>query len=172
MTAKTATAPMTDTEHGLRKELRLRDLVPMQILMVVGVTWAGIAARQGSTHPMIWIAGILFYFLPQAAVVTYCARVWPLEGGVYQWAKFAFGPFTGFLTAWNYAFFAVLIISGLGILTATSLSYGLGPSAAWMAESQPLTLALSGAVLTLIFGMNVIGFHFGKWIGFTLALPS
>lgn len=158
------TAPMTDGEHGLRKELRLRDLVPMQILMVVGVTWAGIAARQGSTHPMIWIAGILFFFLPQAAVVTYCARLWPLEGGVYQWAKFAFGPFAGFLTAWNYAFFAVLIVSGLGILTATSISYGLGPGAAWMAESRPLTFALSGAVLTFIFFINVIGFHFGKWI--------
>jgi amino acid transporter len=164
MTENTAARPMTDTEHGLRKELRLRDLVPMQILMVVGVTWAGIAAKQGSTHPMLWIVGILFYFLPQAAVVTYCARLWPLEGGVYQWAKFAFGPLTGFLTAWNYAFFAVLLVSSLGILTATSLSYVLGPGAAWMAESQPLTLALGGAVLTLIFAANVIGFHYGRWI--------
>ncbi len=155
---------MTDTEHGLRRELRLRDLVPMQILMVVGVTWAGIAAKQGSTHPMLWIAGIVFYFLPQAAVVTYCARVWPLEGGVYQWSKFAYGPLTGFLTAWNYAFFAVLLISSLGILTATSISYVLGPGAAWMAESQPLTFALSGAILALIFGANVVGFHYGKWI--------
>jgi len=42
--------------HGLKKELRLRDLVPMQILLVVGVTWAGIAARQGSTHPVMWMA--------------------------------------------------------------------------------------------------------------------
>ncbi len=28
----------------------------MQILLVVGVTWAGIAARQGSTHPVMWMA--------------------------------------------------------------------------------------------------------------------
>ena len=51
----------------------------------------GIAAKEGSTHPMIWIWGIVFFFLPQAAVVTYCVRQWPLEGGVYQWAKFALG---------------------------------------------------------------------------------
>jgi amino acid transporter len=126
---------------GLKKELRLRDLVPMQILLVIGVSWAGIAAKQGSTHPMIWIAGVLFFFLPQAAVVTYCARLWPLEGGVYQWAKFALGPLVGFLSAWNYALYAVLTVSQLGILTVTSLSYALGPGAAWMADSQKLTFA-------------------------------
>ncbi len=151
-------------EHGLKKELRLRDLVPMQILLVIGVSWAGIAAKQGSTHPMIWIAGILFFFLPQAAVVTYCARLWPLEGGVYQWAKFALGPMAGFLSAWNYALYAVLTVSQLGILTVTSLSYALGPSAAWMAESQKLTFAFDGVLLAGVLGINVIGFHFGKWV--------
>jgi Amino acid permease len=151
-------------EHGLKKELRLRDLVPMQILMMVGVSWAGIAAKQGSTHPMIWIAGILFFFLPQAAVVTYCARLWPLEGGVYQWAKFALGPLAGFLSAWNYALYVILTVSGLGILTVTSLSYALGPGAAWMAENQGLTFAVDGVLLAGVLAINVVGFHFGKWV--------
>ena len=39
--------------HGLRRELGLRDLVPMQILLVVGITWAGLAARQGSGHVIL-----------------------------------------------------------------------------------------------------------------------
>ncbi|HEX4320344.1 MAG TPA: APC family permease [Acidobacteriaceae bacterium] len=151
-------------EHGLKKELRLRDLVPMQILLMVGVSWAGIAAKQGSTHPMIWIAGILFFFLPQAAVVTYCAQLWPIEGGVYQWAKFALGPLMGFLSAWNYALYVVLTVSGVGILTVTSLSYALGPRAAWMADNRPLTLAVDVAILGAMFGINVLGFHFGKWV--------
>ena len=34
-----------ESNHGLKKELRLRDLVPMQILLMVGVSWAGIAAK-------------------------------------------------------------------------------------------------------------------------------
>ena len=158
------TTSVAQTNHGLKKELRLRDLVPMQILLMVGVSWAGIAAKQGSTHPMIWIAGIIFFFLPQAAVVTYCARLWPLEGGVYQWAKFAIGPLAGFLTAWNYALYVILTVGGLGILTVTSLSYALGPSAAWMADSQWLTFTLDGVLLTLVFLVNVVGFHFGKWV--------
>ena len=56
--------------HQLQKELGLRDLVPMQILLVVGVTWAGLAARQGSNHVAFWLVGIATLFLPVAGVVT------------------------------------------------------------------------------------------------------
>src|SRR3978361_21884 len=101
----------------------------MQILLVVGVTWAGIAAKQGSEHPVMWLAGVLFFFLPQVAVVTFCARLLPLEGGGYQWAKVALGAMAGFLSAWNYAFYAVLLVSTMGIQAVTSLSYALGPTA-------------------------------------------
>lgn len=160
----TSSASASVQEHGLKKELRLRDLVPMQILLMVGVSWAGYAAKQGSGHPVIWIAGILLFFLPQAAVVTYCMRIWPIEGGVYQWAKFALGPMAGFLSAWNYALYAVMTVSGLGILAVTSLSYALGPDAAWMADSQWLTFTLDSVLLGVVFVVNVVGFHFGKWV--------
>src|ERR1700744_5435029 len=86
--------------HGLKKELRLRDLVPMQILLVVGVTWCGIAAQQGGTQVWFWVLGIIFFFLPLALIVTYCVQIWPQEGGVYQWTKHAIGPWAGFLSAW------------------------------------------------------------------------
>ena len=56
------TKPITDSpaaeesaSHSLRKALGLRDLVPMQILLVVGVTWSGIAAHQGGTHVAFWL---------------------------------------------------------------------------------------------------------------------
>jgi amino acid transporter len=136
----------------------------MQILLMVGVSWAGIAAKQGSTHPTIWIMGILIFFLPQAFVVRYCALQWPIEGGVYQWAKFALGPLAGFMSAWNYALYAIFLVSQLGILTVTSLSYALGPGAAWMVNSTPLTLAIDGLLLGGVLAINVVGFHFGKWI--------
>ncbi len=155
---------VVEAEHGLKRELRLRDLVPMQILLVVGVTWAGIAAKQGSTHPVLWIAGIIFFFLPQVAVVTYCARLWPLEGGVYQWTKFSFGPAVAFLSAWNYAIYAIYTVSGLGIQVATSLSYALGPRAAWMAESRGLTFTLNGLLLGMMLGLNTLGMRTGRWV--------
>ncbi len=151
-------------EHGLKRELRLRDLVPMQLLLVIGVSWAGIAAKQGSTHPAMWVVGVLFFFLPQVAVVTYCAQLWPLEGGVYQWAKHAIGPMAGFLSAWNYGLYAVLLVSSIGIQAATSLAYAFGPKAAWMADSRGLTFGLNLFLFTLMLGVNIPGMKLGKWV--------
>ncbi len=74
----------------------------MQILLVVGVTWIGIAARQGGTHVVFWLAAILTFFIPSAIVITWCVRIWPQEGGVYQWTSHVFGPFAGFISAWNF----------------------------------------------------------------------
>jgi len=155
---------VVEVEHGLKRELRLRDLIPMQIMLLVGVTWSGIAAKQGSGHPVLWIFGILFFFLPQVVVVSYCAQQWPLEGGVYQWTKAAFGPAAAFLSAWNYAIYAILTVSGLGILAATSLSYALGPSAAWMAESRALTFTLDALLFSLMLVINVFGMRLGRWV--------
>jgi amino acid transporter len=150
--------------HKLRRELGLRDLVPMQILMVVGVTWAGLAARQGSTHVAFWLLGVLLLLLPVAGVVHYCVKIWPLEGGVYQWTKHALGPFAGFLSAWNFAMWALLVVSALGIQCATSLSYALGPGAAWMENSQGLITALNIGLFTLILLVNIPGLGLGRWV--------
>jgi amino acid transporter len=136
----------------------------MQILLVVGITWSGIAARQGGTHIWFWLMALVFFFIPQAAVVGWCAQVWPIEGGVYQWTKYALGPFAGFMSAWNFGVWALLAISNIGILTATSLSYGLGPGAAWMEDSHALIAALTIGLFGVILLINLPGFGIGRWV--------
>jgi amino acid transporter len=122
--------------HRLRKVLGLRDLIPMQILIVIGTSWTGTAARQAGTQVSFWIIGAVFLFLPVAAVVQFCVQIWPYEGGVYQWTKHAFGPFAGFLNAWNLGAWVLLLVASLGVQTASGISYALGPRAAWMADSR------------------------------------
>jgi amino acid transporter len=156
--------PTSDSDHSLRKVLGLRDLVPMQILLVVGVTWSGIAARQGGTHVAFWLLGAALFFLPSAAVVSYCVLIWPLEGGVYQWTKHAIGPFAGFISAWNFGAWALLLLANLGLVTAASLSYALGSSAAWMADSRALIMALNVGLFAAILAINIRGFRTGRWI--------
>ena len=160
--------------HQLKKELRLPDLVQMQILLVVGVSWLGIAARQGGVHLVFWIAAILTLFLPSAAVVTYCVQIWPEEGGVYEWTRHAFGPVAGFLCAWNFAIWALLLVSGIGIQTATSLSYSLGPAYAWIKESKAVINILNVSIFALILVVCIVGLKVGKWVAhfgtFTLML--
>jgi amino acid transporter len=152
------------SSHALKRELGLRDLVPMQILLVVGITWSGIAAKQGGTHIWFWLTALVFFFVPQAAVVGWCAQQWPIEGGVYQWTKFGLGPFAGFMSAWNFGLWALLAISNIGILTATSLSYGLGSRAAWMEDNHTLIAALTVGLFVVILFVNVPGFGIGRWV--------
>jgi amino acid transporter len=159
-----STQPTPAHTHALKKELRLRDLVLMQIVLVVGITWSGIAARQGSSHVWFWMLGILAIFIPQAMVVHYCSQIWPLEGGVYQWTKYAMGPLAGFMGAWNFALWALLAVCNLGIIFSSSIAYALGANHAWIADSKPFILLLNLVLFGLILVVTVPGFHVGKWV--------
>src|SRR5438034_7869000 len=92
----------------LRRELGLSDLTLTQILFIVGLPWVGVAAKQGPAHVLLWLAAIVFFYLPSAAVVIHLNRAMPLEGGLYQWAARGFNELTGFLVAWNLWLFAIL----------------------------------------------------------------
>jgi amino acid transporter len=136
----------------------------MQVLLITTETCIGIAGRQGPTHLVFWFAGILFFFVPVAVVVRYLGRVLPWEGGVYQWAKAGLGPFYGFIAAWNFWVYSLLLTSSLGISIAESLAYAGGPSAAWMATSSWLIAAVNVATFGFILTVDVRGFKLGKWV--------
>jgi|GEM_PF-4384015 len=53
---------------GLKKELRLKDLVAMQILSIVGAGWIGTAAKLGSQQIMFWLLGVLLFYVPSGIV--------------------------------------------------------------------------------------------------------
>ena len=88
-------------EHSaqFKKELGLVDLVLQQIVYVVGIVWVGAAAKLGHSHIAFWLAAMLLFYLPQAAVVIHLSRAMPLEGGLYQWTKLGFGEAAAFMVA-------------------------------------------------------------------------
>src|SRR2546421_7667282 len=130
-----------------RKELGLTDLVLTQIVFVVGTIWVGAAAKLGNSQIVFWLLAILTFYLPLAAVVIYLNRLMPLEGGLYQWAKFAFNDFIAFLVAWNLWIFGILILSGIGLIVTTNISYAIGPHAAWIRGSKWFITIVSCALI-------------------------
>ena len=148
----------------LKKELGLRDLVLTQIVFVVGTIWVGTAAKLGHSQLIFWLAAMLFFYLPQAAVVIDLSRRMPLEGGLYQWARLGLGELMGFLVAWNVWIFAVVLTSTIGLVISTNLSYAAGPSGAWMASNKTFIMLVNAFLIGALMMLAVIGLGVSKWI--------
>jgi glutamate:GABA antiporter len=148
----------------LRKELGLRDLVLTQIVFVVGTSWVGAAAKLGQSHVVFWLLAIALFYIPQAAVVIYLNRLMPLEGGLYQWAKFGFNEFVGFLVAWNLWLLAISVMALSGLVVTTNLAYSLGTGAHWMQENKLVVSVISSLLFVGLITLSIRGLSLGKWL--------
>src|SRR5689334_23896230 len=138
-------ARVEERSAQFKKELGLVDLVLQQIVYVVGIVWVGAAAKLGQSHMVFWLAAMLLFYLPQAAVVIHLSRALPLEGGLYQWTKLGFGQAAGFMVAWNLWMYAVVLISSIGLPIASNLAYAFGIP--WLASSKPVIVGVSCALM-------------------------
>jgi amino acid transporter len=148
----------------LRRELSLADLALAQILIVIVPEFFGTAVKAGPSHVVLWLLAILLFFVPQALVVAHLNRLMPLEGGLYEWARLAFGDRVGFLVAWNMWLNTTVQVSQIALVTTTYIAYAIGPSGEWIASSP---LLLVGGSIALIAGMMVVarlGLSVGKWV--------
>jgi amino acid transporter len=147
---------------GLRRELDLRDLALAQILYLTIPEFFGTAAKAGAAHVMLWLLAIFLFFIPEALVVARLNRLMPLEGGLYEWARMAFGNSIGFLVAWNMWLYGVIYMALAGLITMSFLAYALGP--ARIAANKWLVLAASFILASAMAFLARVGFHVGKWV--------
>lgn len=162
---RTAEAEAKTHSAALRKELGLFDLVMAQVLLVIVLDFFGTAAKAGSAHVAFWLIAFVLFFIPLAMVVAHLNRLMPLEGGLYEWARVAFGDRIGFLVAWNLWLFVMLYVAVIGLVTTTFVAYALGPAAAWMASSRWLILIVSSALIAGMMFLTALGLRVGKWLG-------
>ncbi len=147
-----------------KKELGLTDLVLTQILFIVGLPWVGVAAKQGQSHIVLWLAAILLFYIPSAVVVIYLNHAMPLEGGLYQWAKLGFNDMVGFLVAWNLWLFAILNTSEIGLQVTQYIGYILGPGSEDLVSSKSFIGITSAAIIGALIVITVVGLGIGKWV--------
>jgi len=148
----------------LKKELSLPNLVLTQVLSIIGLAWVGTAGKLGSSHFFFWLAAIVLFYIPSAAVVIHLNNEMPLEGGLYQWAKLRFNEMTGFLVAWNLWIYAIVLLSELGLQVTNNLSYALGPSGAWLAGNKSGIAITHLAVMVSLVLVARLGLAVGKWV--------
>jgi amino acid transporter len=157
-------SPLDAATHHLPRQLTLRDLVLSQVLSVVGSSWVGIAAGLGHAQSVVWLIAFGTFYLPMAAAVFHLNRALPLEGGLYVWARQAFGDAVGFLVAWNVWAYGLCTIATILFQIPSEFAFMVGPQAAWIPENHLLVLCFLGLMLTLLGLSAVRGLALGKWI--------
>ncbi len=150
--------------HRLSRQLALRDLVLTQILTVVGSAWVGIAAGLGRAQAVVWIAAMTLFYLPMAVSVYYLNREMPLEGGLYVWARTAFGDAGGFMTAWNVWAYGLAVTAAILFQIPKEFAYMIGPSAAWLPENHAAVFGMLAVLVAALALAAFRGLALGKWI--------
>ena len=151
------------SQPALRRELRLPYVVLLNISAVIGVRWLAAAAHAGPASLVLWIIAALAFFLPCALVVSSLSAKFPEEGGLYIWAKRAFGEWHGFLCAWlyfvsNICYFPTLLLAGIAVA-----SYLFGTAGIRYSEDARYGIPATFVALWLAFFVNLIGLRVGKW---------
>jgi amino acid transporter len=149
---------------AFRKELGLRDVVLAQVLIVMGLSGLGLAAKVGPSSLVVWLLAILLFYVPLAVVVIHLNRLVPLEGGLYQWAKLSLGEFVGYLVGWNNFLFVILYVSSVGMSAATAIAYALGARGEWVAGSKWFIAAAGFVLVGGIMLIAGVGLGVGKWV--------
>ena len=149
---------------SLKRELGLRDLVLFNIAAVIGIRWLASAAHAGPDSIVVWIGANLFFFVPSALCVAALTRLYPREGGLYVWAREAFGEWHGFLAAWAYWMGVLIYFPGLLVAGVTMAAYMLGPNWEWLAGDRAYALGASLCALWMLTLLNLLGVRVGKWV--------
>jgi len=150
--------------HHLSRQLSLRDLVLSQVLVVVGSSWVGIAAGLAHAQAFVWLLAFAAFYFPMGSAVYYLNRELPLEGGLYEWTRQAFGNTAGFLVAWNIWAYALSSIATILFQIPTEFAFMIGPRAAWVPEHHAVVFCFLIITLTALALSAVRGLALGKWI--------
>jgi amino acid transporter len=152
--------------------LGLADIVAINIVGVIGLRWITRGARVGAPSITLWVIAWLMFFLPLAAAVSELSSRYPDQGGIYVWARRAFGPLHGFICGWCVWVNNLFYFPSLLLFAAANGAAMLGSHGAGLAESRWYSVLF---VLVCLWGttlMNIRGFGAGRWLQQSGSLAS
>jgi amino acid transporter len=150
---------MTELFRGLKS----KDIILFNIVAIVGIRWVSLAAVSGPSSISLWILALVFFFIPQSTAVIHLSRKYPIEGGVYEWAKLEFGDLHGFIAGWCYWANNLVYYPSLLISVAALVPF-IVPGKSTASPGNPFIAAVSIIILWIAIGFNVVGVKVGKWV--------
>lgn len=156
----------------LKRTLGRRDIVLLVVAAVFNINVAPNVAANGGVTIWLYLIAILIFLLPEAIAVIELSHRYPGEGGIYLWAKRAFGEFHGFLSGWCYWTNNMLYLPSVLLYFVGLMAFSLGRGHEWLAENRVFALLVSVSLMSMVLLFNVAGSGVGKWISNLGALGS
>ncbi|MGE0131292.1 MAG: APC family permease [Blastocatellales bacterium] len=155
---------MTESPLALKRALKLRDLILLNIVAVYTPSTISQTLPLGKIGLLVWAVGMLTFMLPYAAAISNLSTKHPREGGVYAWTRMAFGDFHGFICGWCYWVNTFLYVPSvfLGLVAVTALLGG--DRTAWLNDNPMTVTVIAGGALWMSALLHIVGLGQGKWI--------
>jgi amino acid transporter len=160
----TSVSSLGDPKSQLQKTMGFWDVLLFNIATVLGPRWIAAAGHNGTSSISLWVLAAVFFFVPGALVINELSSRFPEEGGLYVWAKEAFGDFHGFVAGWTYWIYTVFYFPGLLLASASMSAYIIGEKGAALSQDRGFLLIVSIALLLVAVLLNIIGLNIGKWL--------
>src|SRR6478752_7680127 len=152
----TTPAPPPNPKAQLRKTMGFWDVLLFNIATVLGPRWIAAAGHNGPSSISLWILAAVFFFVPGAFVINELSSRFPEEGGLYVWAREAFGDFHGFVAGWTYWVYTIFYFPGLLLASSSMSAYVLGGKGAALAQDRTFLLVGSLTLLAVAVIFNLI----------------
>jgi glutamate:GABA antiporter len=150
--------------HALQRVLGTLDLVLLNVAASVALRWLSTAAQLGPSSLVMWLLGLVGFFIPLAVVVLDLGARMPAEGGLYVWTKTALGDAHGFVAGWTYWISNVVYFPSALLFASGVFLYVGGPS--WLVHATDPIYNGAFAVI-VVWGatmLNIVGLDRAKWI--------
>ena len=141
---------------GLKPVMGFRDLVIFYVIAIFGVRMLPIVASAGPSIVLYFIISLIIFFIPMGLTVTDLGKRYPEEGGIYIWAKNAFGDFHGYITAWTYWTSNLAYFPSLLFFTSTQALLII-PVFKGYSDNGLIHSAISIGAILLILTLNLKG---------------
>jgi amino acid transporter len=148
----------------LARGLGLRDLVLINLVAILGISWVATAAKAGPGSITLWLLAALLFFIPQGLAVIQLAADLPDEGGIYSWTRKELGELHGFVCGWCYWSNNVLYYPNLLISAAVIATFIFGKSGSGLSDSWAFVLPVTLGTLWIAVLINIVGLSTGKWL--------
>ena len=154
---------MTKPDPGtFIKALGLWDVVAMNIVAVVGLRWIARSARLGAPSVSLWILACVVFFIPLSLALIELSSRHPEQGGIYAWARRAFGPLHGFIVGWCMWVNNLFYFPSLLLFAAANFALAIG--SAEIADNRFYSIVFVLGFLWFCTAINIIGLQAGKWV--------